>query len=210
MAFVLQVKFSTSQYFSPYAFIPAPLPSLATANMFLGSLSPFLLCIFLFYFLVCTYKWYHKVFLFLFHISLSMIPFRSIHVVVRGHFLCGFVIYHVCVCVCVYENFLIHLSINGHFGGSMSWLLSAKCHEHKGVYIFLDPWFCFMRKILPSIIPASHGSCRVNFLRTCVLFSIAAVPMNFPNKMHEDSPHLHQYLIFVVFWMIASFSGVRW
>ena len=109
----------------------------------------------------------------------------------------------------MYENFLIHLSINGHFGGSMCWLLSAKCHEHKGVYIFLDPWFCFMRKILPSVIPASHGSCRVNFLRTCVLFSIVAVPTNFPNKMHEDSPHLHQYLIFVVFWMIASFSGVR-
>lgn len=65
---------------------------------------------------------WHSIFLFLWLISLSMIPSKYIHVLTNGKFLCflwlSSIPVCVCVCVsvrvCVYHIFLIHLSTDGH------------------------------------------------------------------------------------------------
>ena len=109
------------------------------------------------------------------------------------------------MCVCVYMKTSSICQLMDILMASMSCLLSTKCREYKGVHIILDPWFCLTRKILSIIIAASHGSSSLNFLRTCIWFSIVAVQMSIPNKIHKCSPHPGQCFLFIVFWMIVIF-----
>ena len=102
--------------------IPLPSPS-AAANLFSMLVSLFLFCrqVHLCLILVCTCKWDHMVFAFLFltfHSSLSMIIYGCIHVVANGigllflwlnsipshthtHWV-AFLYMYMCVCVCIY------------------------------------------------------------------------------------------------------------
>ena len=45
---------------------------------------------------------------------------------------------HIALRVYVYIWKLLYLSVDGHFVACVSWLLSTKCHEYRGVYIILD------------------------------------------------------------------------
>ena len=77
----------------------------------------FTLFVHLFCFLVSTYKWDHGESVFLWFISLSIIPSRSIHVATNGMLLCFLwqVIFH-CVYICIYiyttSTLSIHLSVD--------------------------------------------------------------------------------------------------
>ena len=60
-----------------------------------------------------TYKWYHRVFVFLWLISLNIIPSKSIHIVENGKIFFLWLSRSLCVCLYI---FIIHLSVDGHSG----------------------------------------------------------------------------------------------
>ena len=89
---------------------PPPLywhPPLVTTSLFSISWACLFFVIFtsLLHFLDSTYKWYDTIFVFVWLVSLSIIPSKSIHVAANDKilfFFYGWVVFHcVCVCVCV-------------------------------------------------------------------------------------------------------------
>ena len=120
--------------------LPPPLP-LATTHLFCVSVS-------LVWVLVVnsTYKRDHTVFVFLWLISLSIMPSRSIHVARVGKisfflWLNNIPLWCVCVCVCVCvcthtHIFFIHLSIDGHRLFPCLGCCKLCWNEHGGADIF--------------------------------------------------------------------------
>ena len=70
---------------------------------------------FFFLFLVSTHKWDHMVFVFIWLISLSIMPLSSIHVVANGKISFFLWLNNIPLCVC--NVFFIHSSIHGHLSG---------------------------------------------------------------------------------------------
>ena len=101
----------------PHLFYSSYPPHLFSSNhLFVlctyGSVS--VLFVHLFGILDSTYEWNHMVFVFLWFISLSIIPSRSIHVVINGKI--SFFSWLKCVCVWERDILFIHSFINGHLG----------------------------------------------------------------------------------------------
>ena len=83
---------------SPYLFCLSPTPSFrVTTTLFFG-IYVYLFGLFIYFLFIFTYEWNHMVFVFLWFMSLSIISWKSIHVVTSGRFH-PFVFYHVYVCV---------------------------------------------------------------------------------------------------------------
>ena len=88
-----------------------------------------------------VYRWYHMVFVFLWHTSLSMRVSSSIHVAANGFilfFFYGWVVFH-----CVHVHiFLIYSSVDGNLG-CFHLLAIVKTAEMKIWYMYLFPGrFC--------------------------------------------------------------------
>ena len=102
-----------------------PPPPLVTSSFFSISVGMFLFCYIHLFVFIFVFRFYLKMitgYVFLWLISLTIIPFWSIHAVAKGKF--SFIFYGwlisqcVCVCVCVWVHiFFIHSSVKGHLGG---------------------------------------------------------------------------------------------
>ena len=144
---------------------------------------------------------------------LSIIPSRSIHVVIRFHSLLWLSHIPLGVCNYVHEIFLIHLQIDGYFGGFHILAIVSRAAMNIGVCISF--WICVFvsfRKIPPSVTPASYDSSIFNFLRNLrTVFHSGCTNAHSQQKCMRVlfSPHPRQLLI-GVFWMITIFPGVRW
>ena len=85
------------------------------------------------------YKWYHTVFVFLWHISLSIMPSKSIHV--SAHSNTSFVFYSwviflsICMCVCVYMCVCIYIYICIHT--YCFFFIHSSVHAHLGCFLVL-------------------------------------------------------------------------
>ena len=92
--------------------LPLPTPPLIITNPISFSMSLVFFCFLLFVILDYTYKWHHTVFVFLWLISLSIMPSKSIHVVTNDRISSLIMAeLHICLCVyaCVYVYVCAHM-----------------------------------------------------------------------------------------------------
>ena len=116
--------------------------------------SVFILCLFV-YFSDSTYRWNGTVFVFLWFISSSIIPCRSIHVLTNGNI--SFLLWLSNIPSCIRTT--SSLSIYGYIGCSLVWVVN-NAEMNMGVNVSLQiNDFVFSRKIL------EYGSSPFNFLR---------------------------------------------
>ena len=99
-------------FLSSAHFLSLWLPPICTLNLWLC------FCLVMFVDLLCfsnsTYKLNHMVFVFLWLISISIIPSKSIHVVTNGNvsffFMTSILLYiYICVCICIYTYRYIYI-----------------------------------------------------------------------------------------------------
>ena len=128
------VSLNPLRLFAPPA--PPPSPLLAISS-FSVSVSVFLFRFYLFVLVLgSTYMWNNTLFGFLWLISLSIIPSRSMHVVAKGKISFFLWLSHIHVCMCVCEcvcvcvsDILTHSSIDRHLGCFHSSALLAVVHN---------------------------------------------------------------------------------
>ena len=101
-------------------------------------------------FLDSTYKWYHRMFVFLWLTSFSMIISGSIHVAENGiiSFFSWLSSIPVCVCVCVHHIFFIHSSVNGHI-----------CFIDAILILFMTKWWSRTMINLATLVIMTFKSC---------------------------------------------------
>ena len=138
-----------------------------------------------------TYKWNHVVSVFLCLISLSIVPSRSVHVVVACHRTSSF-LWLKNVPFCMQHIVCIYSSADEHLGRSTSWLLwlmlqgAWRCH-YLFVTVLLFPLDkCPEVKLLHHMVVLF-----LIFWRTSVSFSKVAIPVCIPPHSAEGFPFLH-------------------
>ena len=145
----------------------------------------FLCFFFLSYF---TYKWYHRVFVFLWLISFNIIPFKSIHIAENGKIF--FLWLSISLCVCIHI-FIIHLSVNGHSGcfhilaivSNVAMNISVHVPFGTGISVLdLPLGMKFMGHIVVLFLA---------FWETSILFSIVTTPIYIPINSARGSPFPH-------------------
>ena len=128
---------------------PYSSPQVITSSF---SVSSFFVVVFtgLLYFKYSICKWYHAVFIFLWLISLSIMPYKSIHVVANGK-ISFFFIAEYCSIVCMYHICSVHSSADGQLGcfhalatvnhAAMNIRIHVSFHiELLGVFLFCFFW----------------------------------------------------------------------
>ena len=119
-------------------------------------------------------------------------PSRSNHVVVNSRISFFLWLNNILVCVCVYHNFFIHLSISGHLGCFCILAIVNKAAMHIGGQMSLQHTNFISFRYIPRIRSSrSYNSPIFNFLRTSILFSMVAAPVYCPIKSVQEFPFLH-------------------
>ena len=159
---------------------------LVTTSLFFLSVSLFLFCYsYLFYFLDSIYKWYHTAFVFLWHILLTIMPSKSIHVVVNDKisFFFGWVVF-----LCIYILHILYPFICWWMLRLLQYLGNCKqCYYSSGVHVYFQISvffsFLFFRYIYPWV--ELLGYVVVQFLLfwgISILFPTVTAPIHFPTN----------------------------
>ena len=96
-----------------------------------------------FEFLDLTYRWYYTVAVFLWFITISIMPSRPIHIVTSGR-TSFFPMAQSYSIVYIYLIFFIHSSVHEHLGCFRSWLLWIMLQWTRDADTSLRPWFHFL------------------------------------------------------------------
>ena len=121
-------------------------------------------------------------------ISLSIMPLKTIHVVLFFFFFCSWIIvYH------IYHTFTIHLSVDKHRGCFHVLAIVRNAAADMGLQMpFWDSDFLYFRCVPRSGIAASYGVSIFNLSwGNSILFSIVAAPTYVPTNSAWGSPFLH-------------------
>ena len=151
-----------SQVLSSYNLVNALLLSVSMTSAFKGS----------------TYKWYHMAFVFLWLISLSIMPSGSIHVVKKWQeFLLSYdwIIFH---CMYIYHIIFTHLSVGRTLGVSffIFAFMNISVNEHRNTNISSRPWFHFLLDVCSEVKLMYHMVVLfLIFWGTSKLFSLLTV-----------------------------------
>ena len=84
-----------------------------------------------------SYEWSHMIFVFLWLISLSIIPSSSIHAVANGKISFFWLPSNTPLCIYIYHIFFIHSSIDGHLGSFHTLAIVDSAAINMGVDVFL-------------------------------------------------------------------------
>ena len=121
---------------------------------------------------ITTYKWYHRVFVFLWLTSLNMIISRSIHVAANGIISFFFMTEYYSI-VYIYHIF-IHLSVDGHLG---CFYVLAVVYSALGCTYLFELVFVFSG-YMPSIgIAGSYSNSIFSFLRNLYTVLRSVLPI---------------------------------
>ena len=142
-----------------------------------------------FFVLDCTYKWHHTVFVFLWLLSLSIIPSTFIHVVANDNTSYLFLwLSSICI-VHRYHIFLIHSSVDGHLAGFHISAIVNNAAVDTGLHVLIfylsELVFSFSLDVYLGVkLLDQKVVLFLVFLRNTLLFSIMAVPIYIPTNTH--------------------------
>ena len=121
---------------------------------------------------------------------------------------------YVCIYLCIFNNLLIYLSMDGHLGcccilavvNNAAWTWRCR-YLFKIVILF--PFLCIYTQKWDCWIPFFWGT--LFFWETFMLFSIVAVPTYISTNSAQRFPLCScQYLLSFSFLIIIIITGVRW
>ena len=199
-----------------YIFEPMLHPTVCTSLLVITCLSIYLwVCFFyiiftsLFQFLDSTYKRYHTVFIFfVWLISLSVMPSKSIHVAANGKisfFFMTWVVFH-WVVFCI---FFIHSSVDGHLGCFHILAVVSSAAVNTEVHVFF--WIRVFSDIYQGMELLGHMVVLfLVFWGSPILFSTVTAPIYIPvNSVggFPFFPHQWQIMLLVVFLMLAIWTS---
>ena len=108
-----------------------------------------------------------------------------IHVVENGKTLSFLWLNIISLCIYIYHNFIIHVSVYGHLSCFHVFaVVNSATIDHWGVCIFLN--YSFFLDMCPGMGLLDHMVILVlGFCRTSILFSVVAAPIYIPTKVYE-------------------------
>ena len=191
---------------SPTPYCPCPLP---TGNhrlvLCICEFVSFVSFTRLWYFSDSTYQWYHIVHAFLWLISLSIKPSKSIHVAANGKILFFSWLSSIPSCAYIHRIFFIHSSVDGHLGCFHILPIGNITIMNIGVHVplqisgvgFLNIYIHIGVELLCHIV-----ALLLVFWGASILFSIVAAPIYIPTNRVRGFPFLHilPNICYVPFW----------
>ena len=118
-----------------------------------------------------------------------------------------------CVCICIYNVFFIHSSVDGHLDCSHALGIVGCAAVNTGVHESFQSIVFFSRYMLRIGIVGSHGNSVFGFLRNFhTVFHSGCNRLHSPNSVRgfPSSPHPLQHLLFITCLMMALLIGMRW
>ena len=118
-----------------------------------------------------------------------------------------------CVCICVYNVFFIHSSVDGHLDCSHALGIVGYAAVNTGVHEFFQSIIFFSGYMLRIGIVGSHGNSDFGFLRNFhTVFHGGCNRLYSPSSVRgfPTSPHALQHPLFINCLMMALLIGMRW